>query len=158
MSRKDGDFQPNMVQTQAYAFRRNMMFLHFANSIVILLALVSIHVTHKSSSHFSERYINRKADRPSSIDGMQYSIGTFDLETWSCELKSVPGASMVSEDYGKQCSIEMAGRGLMIPFLIVGWILCGLSIKQMIECRRDANGERIKTEQLELEMNKMNAV
>lgn len=136
-----------------------MMFLHFVNSIVILLALVSIYVTHKNSSHFSERYINRKADRTSPTNNdVEYGIGRFDLETWSCDLRSVEGAGMVREDYGKQCDIEMAGRGIMIPFLIVGWILCGLSIKQMIECRRDADGERIKTEQLEVEMGKMNAI
>lgn len=146
------------MQTQAYAFRRNMMFLHFINSILVLFALVSTYVTHKSSSHFNERYINYKADRASSDDGMRYNIGTFDLETWSCELKIVPGAFMVSEDYRKQCAIEMAGRDMMIPFLIVAWVLCGLSIWQMIGCRRDANGERIKTEQVEVEMGKMNAV
>lgn len=134
------------------------MFLHFSNSILILFALVSIYVTHKSSSHFNERYINRKADRQSADDGMRYNIGTFDLETWSCELKSVAGAQMVWEDYSKQCGIEMAGRGMMIPFLVVGWCLCGLTIWQMIGCRRDADGERIKTEQVELEMGKMNAV
>lgn len=146
------------LQTQAYAFRRNMMFLHFGNSILILFALVSIYITHKSSSHFREGYANNKAERPSSDDGMRYNIGTFDLESWSCELKTVEGARMVWEDYGKQCSIEMAGRGVMIPFLIVGWMLCGMSIWQMIGCKRDADGERIKTEQVELEMDKMNAV
>ncbi|KAF1960068.1 hypothetical protein CC80DRAFT_284521 [Byssothecium circinans] len=146
-------------KTQAYAFRRNFMFLHFSNSVLILFALVSIYVTHKSTSHFSERYINSKAERPSSMDedGMRYSRGTFDLETWSCELKVVEGAKMVWEDYGKQCMIETAGRGMMIPFLIVGWALCGLSIWIMIGGRRDADGARIRTEQAELEMGKMNA-
>ncbi|KAF2642388.1 hypothetical protein P280DRAFT_395332 [Massarina eburnea CBS 473.64] len=144
-------------KTQAYAFRRNLMFLHFSNSVVVLFALVSIYVTHKSSSHFRERYVNFKADRASSADGMRYGVGTFDLETWSCELKTVAGAEMVWEDYAKQCMIETAGRGMMIPFMITGWALCGLSIWMMIGGRRDADGQRIKTEQVELEMGKMNA-
>ncbi|KAJ4294342.1 hypothetical protein N0V90_008032 [Kalmusia sp. IMI 367209] len=144
-------------KTQAYAFRRNMMFLHFGNNILILFALISIFVTHKSTSHFNVRYITNKADRPSSNDGMRYNIGTFDLETWSCELKSVPGAEMVWDDYGAQCSIEVAGRGVMVVFLVVGSALAGLSIWGMIG-RRDATGERIKTEQVDVEMDKMNAV
>jgi hypothetical protein len=146
------------TQTQAYAFRRNVMFLHFSNSIIILMALISLYVTHKSSSHFRERYINDKADRPSSEDGMRYNRGTFDLETWSCELQFVDGARMVQEDYAKQCVVELAGRNMMIPLLIVGWALAALSIWQMIGGARDADGERMKTEQVEVEMGKMNAV
>ena len=134
------------------------MFLHFSNSILILLALVSIYVTHKSSSHFNEFYIMNKAERPSSEDGMRYNRGTFDLENWSCELQSVDGAKMVQEDYSKQCMVEMAGRNMMIPFLVVGWVLAALSIWQMIGGTRDADGERMKTEQVEVEMGKMNAV
>lgn len=145
-------------KTQAYAFRRNMMFLHFSNSIIVLLALISIYVTHKSSSHFSERYINNKADRPSSEDGIRYNRGTFDLETWSCELRTVDGARMVQEDYAQQCVVEMAGRFIMIPFLVVGSALAALSIWQMIGGARDADGARMKTDQVEVEMEKMNAV
>ncbi|CAI6338311.1 unnamed protein product [Periconia digitata] len=143
---------------QAYAFRRNMMFLHFSNSVMILFALVSLAMTHKSSSHFSERYINFKADLASSEDGMRYNRGTFDLETWSCELQTVPGARMVAEDYGRQCAAEISGRIMMIPFLILGWGLAGLSIWVMIGGWRDANGQRMKTASVELEMGKMRAV
>ncbi|PVI07874.1 hypothetical protein DM02DRAFT_511908 [Periconia macrospinosa] len=145
-------------KTQAYAFRRNIMFVHFSNSILILFALVSLYMTHKSSSHFSERYINFKADlSTSSEDGMRYNRGTFDLETWSCELATVPGASMVSEDYGRQCAAEIAGRGMMIPWLILGWGLTGLSIWGMIGGWRDANGQRVKTNSVEMELGKMRA-
>ncbi|KAL5413865.1 hypothetical protein PMIN03_003545 [Paraphaeosphaeria minitans] len=144
-------------QTQAYAFRRNMMFLHFGNTILILFALISTLVAHKSSSHVNVRYVTNKADRSSAAEGLRYNIGTFDLETWSCEWKSIPGAEMVWMDYGAQCSIEVAGRSLMCLFLVVTTALAGLSIRGMIG-RRDASGERIKTEQVELEMGKMNAV
>ncbi|KAJ4357707.1 uncharacterized protein N0V89_002283 [Didymosphaeria variabile] len=144
-------------KTQAYAFRRNMMFLHFGNTVLILFALISTFVTHKSTSHVKVKYITNKAERPSAADGMRYNIGTFDLETWSCEWKTIPGAEMVWDDYAAQCHIEVAGRSMMILFLIVGIGLAGLSIWGMIG-RRDSSGERIKTEQVELEMDKMNAV
>ncbi|KAK7190946.1 hypothetical protein DPSP01_009155 [Paraphaeosphaeria sporulosa] len=144
-------------KTQAYAFRRNMMFLHFGNTILILFALISTLVAHKSSSHVNVRYVTSKADRPSAADGLRYNIGTFDLETWSCEWKSIPGAEMVWMDYGAQCSVEVAGRSIMCLFLVVTTALAGLSIWGMIG-RRDASGERIKTEQVELEMGKMNAI
>ncbi|KAF9738567.1 hypothetical protein PMIN02_005887 [Paraphaeosphaeria minitans] len=144
-------------KTQAYAFRRNMMFLHFGNTILILFALISTLVAHKSSSHVNVRYVTNKADRSSAAEGLRYNIGTFDLETWSCEWMSIPGAEMVWMDYGAQCSIEVAGRSLMCLFLVVTTALAGLSIRGMIG-RRDASGERIKTEQVELEMGKMNAV
>jgi hypothetical protein len=133
------------------------MFLHFGNSVLALLALISLNITHKASSHFSDRYINSKADLDSYLDGMRYDRGTFDLETWSCEFRNVAGAKSVWEDYGKQCAIESAGRGMIIPFLIAAWSLCGLSVWLMIEGWRDADGERIKTEQVELELGKMNA-
>jgi hypothetical protein len=134
------------------------MFLHFSNSIIILLALISLYVTHKSSSHFSLRYITDKADRPSSDDGMRYDRGTFDLETWSCELQNVAGASMVREDYKRQCGVEMAGRALMVVFLVMGWGLAGVSIWGMVGGWRDGEGERIKTDVVEVEMGRMNAV
>lgn len=134
-----------------------MMFLHFANNILILFALISTLVARKSSSHVNLRYVTNKADRPSAADGLRYNIGTFDLETWSCEWKSIPGANMVWNDYGAQCHIEVAGRNMMCLFLVLGMALAGFSIWGM-HGRRDASGERIKTEQVELEMGKMNAV
>jgi hypothetical protein len=134
-----------------------MMFLHFGNNILILFALISTLVAHKSSSHVNVRYVRTQADRLSAADGLRYNFGTFDLETWSCEWKSVPGAEMVWDDYGAQCHIELAGRSMMILFLIMGTVLAGLSIWGMIG-RRDSSGERIKTEQVELEMGKMNAL
>jgi hypothetical protein len=139
------------------------MFLHFTNSIFVLFSLVSIFVTHKSASHFREGYIMRKADRTSSSmnpndDDLRYNIGTFDLETWSCELKSVPGAMMVWDDYSKQCGIEMAGRALMIPFVVVAFLCAAWSIRGMMGGRRGAEGERLKTEDVGVEMGKFNAI
>lgn len=101
----------------------------------------------------------RKADRvPDHVEEIRYDIGSFDLETWACELKTVDGAMMVWEDYSRQCSIEVASRMLMIPFVIIAFLISGWSIAQMMRCRRDADGERMKTEDVNVEMGKFNAI
>ncbi|KAF1995065.1 hypothetical protein P154DRAFT_474950 [Amniculicola lignicola CBS 123094] len=141
-------------KTQAYSFRRNTMFLHLSNFIIILFSLVSIYITHKSSSHFFLRYVMRKAGRPNTEE-VRYNLGRFDLETWSCELKDIPGARMVKEDYSRQCMVEAAGRWVMIPFMIVSFAVAVLAVWGMLGGRRDANGERMKTEDVGLEMGKL---
>jgi hypothetical protein len=139
------------------------MFLHITNGIFVLFALVSISVTHRSTSHFRDGYVNFVASRMD--DGnpgdnfFRYNIGTFDLETWSCELKDVRGASMVQEDYAKQCAIEVAGRALMIPFVILAWTVAAIGIWGLVGGgRRGPDGERVKTEDVGLDMGKMNAI
>lgn len=137
------------------------MFLHITNSIVVLFALVSIYVTHKNTSHFRDGYINFAASRmnETSENFFRYNIGRFDLETWACELKDVRGAAMVQEDYGKQCVIEVAGRAFMIPFVIMAWLVAGVGIWGLVGGgRRGPDGERMKTEDVGLEMGKMNAI
>ncbi|KAF2261433.1 hypothetical protein CC78DRAFT_619396 [Lojkania enalia] len=143
-------------KTQAYSFCRNSMFVHLTNSMLVLFSLVSIYVTHKMTSHFSARYVNFKADHTD--EGVWYRIGTFDLETWSCELKTEPGAKIVWEDYGMQCEIEIAARWVMIPFMICAFAVALTTIWGMVTYRRDPDGERIKTEDLGLEMGKFNAI
>jgi hypothetical protein len=142
------------------------MFVHVMNSILVLFALVSIFVTHKSSSKFRDGYVNFRASRLNDPNPnnqtetfFRYNIGTFDLETWSCELKSVAGASMVWSDYSKQCAIEVAGRAIMIPFLLFACAVAGVGIWGLVGGgRRGPDGERVKTEDLGLEMDKMNAL
>ena len=139
------------------------MFLHITNAIVVLFALVSIYFTHRKTSHFRERYVNSRASRMNdTVDTQEnffrYNIGTFDLETWACELKDVRGAAMVKDDYSRQCGIEIAGRAFMIPFLIVAWSVAAVGIWGLVGGgRRGPDGERIKTEEVGLEMGKMNA-
>jgi hypothetical protein len=139
------------------------MFLHITNGILVLFALVSISVTHRSTSHFRDGYVNfvaSRMDNGSPGDNFfRYNIGTFDLETWSCELKDVRGASMVQEDYAKQCAIEVAGRALMIPFVILAWTVAAIGIWGLVGGgRRGPDGERVKTEDVGLDMGKMNAI
>lgn len=94
----------------------------------------------------------------SSENVFQYNIGTFDLETWACELRDVRGAAMVTEDYGIQCSVELGGRAVMIPFVIIAWLVAGIGIWGLVGGgRRGPDGERMKTEDVGLEMKKMNA-
>lgn len=147
------------------------MFLHIMNAILVLFALVSIYVTHRSTSHFRDGYVNfratfmddnsssRKYQSQSDSEVFQYNIGTFDLETWSCELKDVRGVGMVASDYAHQCSIELAGRAIMIPFVIIAWLVAGIGIWGLVGGgRRGPDGERVKTEDVGLEMGKMNAM
>ncbi|KAF2027835.1 hypothetical protein EK21DRAFT_71163 [Setomelanomma holmii] len=151
-------------RTQGWAFRRNLMFLHITNGVVVLFALVSIYVTRKSTSHFRDDYVNFRASRTNDNNSttndnvFRYNIGTFDLETWSCELKDVRGATMVKDDYSKQCDIEVAGRAIMIPFVMAAFLVGGISIWGLVGGgRRGPDGERVKTEEVGLEMEKMNA-
>ncbi|KAF1835107.1 hypothetical protein BDW02DRAFT_302253 [Decorospora gaudefroyi] len=153
-------------RTQSYAFRRNIMLLHITNAILVLFALVSIYVTHKNTSHFRNGYVNHRASHmnassssSSEVSYFRYNIGTFDLETWACELQDEPGAAMVQDDYAAQCSNEIAGRAVMIPFVVVAWIAASLGIWGLVGGgRRGPDGERIKTVDVGLEMGKMNAV
>ncbi|KAI8934344.1 hypothetical protein NX059_009080 [Plenodomus lindquistii] len=147
-------------RTQSYAFRRNTMFLHITNSIVILFALVSLCVSHKNTSHFRDGYVNfvasRVNDNNSTENYIRYNIGRFDLETWACELKDVRGAAMVSDDYGKQCRIESAGRSLMIPLVIFAGMVAAVGVWSLVAGgRRGPDGERMKTEDIGLELGKM---
>jgi succinate dehydrogenase hydrophobic anchor subunit len=139
------------------------MFLHITNAILVLFALVSIYVTHKNTSHFREGYVNFRASRMNDTASTQdnffrYNFGTFDLETWACELQDVRGAAMVREDYGRQCGIEIAGRAVMIPFVIVAWAVAAVGLWGFVGGgRRGPDGERMKTDEVGLEMGKMNA-
>jgi len=150
-------------QTQSYAFRRNIMFLHITNAILVLFALVSMYITHKNSSHFRSGYVAFRASHMHNTTEDQesffrYNVGTFDVETWACELQGVEGAVMVQEDYGRQCGIELAGRAIMVPFVAAAWLVAGIGTWGFIGGgRRGPDGERMKTDELGLEMSKMNA-
>jgi hypothetical protein len=171
-------FDTDVKQTQSYAFRRNIMFLHIINAIIVLFALVSIYATRRSTSHFRTGYaefrathLNDTASNEKSF--FRYNIGRFDLETWACELKDERGADErgadergadergaddVHEDYDTQCKIEVAGRAVMVPFFVVAWLVAGVGIWGLVGGgRRGPDGERMKTEDVGLEMGKMNA-
>ncbi|KAF2204238.1 hypothetical protein GQ43DRAFT_365064 [Delitschia confertaspora ATCC 74209] len=139
---------------QTYIFRRNVMFLNIINTLLILFSMVALFVTHKSSSHFSVRYMSRKGGFGK--DGI-YNRGTFDLETWSCELQSIPGAKVAWDDYASQCRIEVAGRMMMVPFLLLGIGVTCISVAQMMGCQRDGK-EQSKPGLEDFEMSKFNAV
>ena len=85
-----------------------------------------------------------------------YDRGTFDLETWSCELASKPGAEAAREDYASQCQIEESGRWMMVPLLLAGVGVTCLSVAQMMGCQRESDEEQLKTPAFD--MGKFNAI
>lgn len=138
------------------------MFLHITNALLILFALVSVFVTHKNVSHFRDGYVESRAnfinDKSNNENYFRYNIGRFDLETWACDLKDVKGAAMVQDDYRRQCGIEMAARNLMIPFIILAVGLAGVGVWGLLSGgRRGPDGERMRTEDVGLEMDKLRA-
>lgn len=139
------------------------MFVHIVNAILILFAMIAMFVTHNNSSRFRESYITQHVasmhEAPAGLELVfRYDIGTFDLETWSCELKGVKGAQMVQDDYAKQCAIEVAGRAILVPFALVAWCVAAVGIWSFIEGgRKGPDGQRMRTEEVGLEMEKMNA-
>lgn len=145
------------------------MLLHLMNGIVVVFALISVFITHKSSSQFRDGYVNfsvtfMNGQKPNpkiapTPKFFRYSLGTFDLETWSCELKDVRGTGMARDEYSKQCGIEVAGRAAMIAFMVLAWLVAAIGIWSLFKGgRRGPDGERIKTEDVGLEMGKMNAI
>lgn len=135
------------------------MLFHVVNALVVLFTLVSLYVTHANTAHFHDDYINVLASQRNATQTyVRYNLGTFDVETWTCELQRAQGASMVSDDYGKQCGDEIAGRAVMIPFMLLAWLIAGVSIWGFAKGgRRGSDGEAIRTQEVNLEMGKMNA-
>lgn len=136
------------------------MFLHITNSILVLFTLLSIYVTHKNTSHFRDGYVNFRASHMNEFDlaenSISYDIGRFDLEIWACELKDVRGASIVKDDYSAQCYIGIVGRVFMIPLVITASVLAGIGIWGLVGGgRRGPDGVRMKTEDIGLELGKM---
>jgi hypothetical protein len=136
------------------------MFLHITNSLLILFAFVAIFVTHNSSSRFRDAYVLFRTSLSSSSNdsdsSFRYNIGTFDLETWACDLRSARGADMARDDYAQQCSIEVAGRALMVPLAAVAWCIAGIAVWGLVGGgRRGPDGERVKSRDVGLDMERL---
>ncbi|RMZ66080.1 hypothetical protein GMOD_00005147 [Pyrenophora seminiperda CCB06] len=144
-------------RTQSHVFRRNIMFFHLVNAFVVLIALVLIEFTHAKTAHFRADYINDLASQRNATQTyVRYNRGTFDLETWTCELYRTQGVGMVQDDYGKQCADEIAGRGVMIPFMLLAWLIAGVGIWGFIKGgQRAPDVEAVKTQEDGFEMDKM---
>jgi hypothetical protein len=131
------------------------MFLHLLNTLIILFSLIS----------YPTRYVNPNAHKkPHDSNSVRYNIGRFDLETWACELQNQKGAEMVWNDYGAQCRIEMAGRAMMIPFLVVGVLVAGMSVNELVGGKRIEEQKswdkqtKVADEEREVEMSRFNAI
>lgn len=118
--------------------------------MLILTDLTLLYTTRKSSAYVRVDYINDAASFLSNNtnwgahDYVRYDIGTFDLETWACQLKDVAGASDVKEDYGNQCAVERAARVIMVPFLLVAWVVVLVGVWRLVE-KRGARADGMRT-------------
>ncbi|KAF2103211.1 hypothetical protein NA57DRAFT_72191 [Rhizodiscina lignyota] len=87
-------------------------------AILFIACLGSIYGVHNASAHFDPTYTYYTAD-DSSFNGSwgpnnKYSGGTFDLETWSCDLTDVSEVSF--PEFGARCWVEKIARWLLIPW------------------------------------------
>ena len=122
---------------------------------MLLIAMISIFLTNSTSSRFRLEDIPEQpnAVSPTGFRYYRYDVGTFDLETWSCELKDAPPIGMAREDYSKQCMIEIAGKTIMVPFFIMGLAVAGVSIWGFVSMGKTPGGdEQLWTKDMELEM------
>ncbi|KAJ4994180.1 hypothetical protein SVAN01_00009 [Stagonosporopsis vannaccii] len=121
-------------RTQTRAFRRNALVIHTINTIMVLIALIAMSVSHKASSTFQAELIPREpnAVSPSGYRYFRYDAGTFDLETWTCELMHPDSVGEARKDYQAQCNIEVAGRMMMAPFFLAALAVTGLSVWTLV--------------------------
>jgi hypothetical protein len=118
---------PNHLWSQALLF----------NACFALAALIYILAIHSQSAHFDPDY---KAQ-----NGI-YDQGTFDVETWTCELAAYTGAQDVHDIFSGQCPLETAGRGMFVVLCLVAFAAAGTAfwatgkekqrVRQGIEARR----------------------
>lgn len=156
-SNLNGWNEADQQQTQTRAFRRNAMVLHIINAILVMTALIAMFVSHKASSSFEYELIpgTPNAVSPSGYRYYRYDSGTFDLETWTCELEYVKGVGEARKDYKAQCEIEVAGRTIMVPFFLVALAVAGLSVWALIVGGEQGRcSEHIHTKDIDLEMSK----
>jgi hypothetical protein len=136
------------------------MTLHILNACMLLIAMTSIFLTNATSSRFRFQDIPEQpnAVSPTGFRYFRYDVGTFDLETWSCELKDAPPIGMAREDYSKQCTIEAAGKIIMVPFFVMALAIAGVSIWGFISMGKTPMGnDQPWTKDMELEMGKFDA-
>ncbi|KAJ4323946.1 hypothetical protein N0V94_001590 [Neodidymelliopsis sp. IMI 364377] len=148
------------LTTRTRAFRRNIMILHIVNLVLVLTALIAVFDSHKASSSFKSENIPRtpNAVSPSGYKYFLYDSGTFDLETWTCQLQSARGVGEAREDYRKQCDIEVAGRTMMVPFFVFAFIVAGTSIWSfVIGGKQSSRNEHLWTKDADPEFGKGDA-
>lgn len=86
----------------------------------------------------------------------RYDSGTFDLETWTCELQTLKSVGDARKDYHAQCELEVAGRMIMVPFFLVTLAMVGLSVWALVATggERDPHNEQMYAKDIELEVGK----
>lgn len=141
-------------RTQTRTFRRNAMVLHIINVVLVLFAIIAMSVSHKASSTFEADLIPREpnAVSPSGYRYYRYDSGTFDLETWTCELMKPESVGDARSDYRAQCEIEVAGRTIMVPFFLAALAVAGMSVWAFIMGgSQELRSDHIYTKDVDLE-------
>jgi hypothetical protein len=154
---KHTDIKLTNHQTQTRSFRRNSMALHVVNTILVLSALIGLSVAHKDSSTFDYKLIPQEPNAlsPSGYRYYRYDAGTFDLETWTCELMNIPAVGDAMKDYSAQCQIEAAARMMLVPFFLATIAVTGLSIWALVVGGRQLpHNEQLYTKDIDLEVGK----
>ena len=122
--------------------------------MLVLSALIALFVSHKASSTFQPESIPNEpnAVSPSGYKYYRYDPGTFDLETWTCQLTTPKAVGEARKDYQAQCNIEVAGRTILVPFFLVALAMSGLSIWSLIlGTKHGARNDRLYTKDADLE-------
>lgn len=102
-------------------------------------------IIHAISAHFDPN--NRYSDGAYGLTDNQYDRGTFDLETWTCELHVYPALKSDRSMLAQQCTFEKTSRWLSLALFlfstaIVGatmWVLATeKSLVQALKVRRQS--------------------
>ena len=104
-------------------------------------------VVHAISAHFDPSYRSPKNDAFG--PGAYYEKGTFDLETWTCDLAGKPVKAM-GNSYQTQCLVEKASRWILIPMFIFSVAaLLPLDLRPATEGSRNGSTKQEEGDELE---------
>jgi hypothetical protein len=117
---------------------------HIVNHLFCVATLVLVFIQHGNSARFDVTTLLAQS-RDSVADQDQplitYSAGTFDLESWSCDL-----ARFAPSNFNATCQLEMAERYLLIPLALLNlFCLCTGLIARHLDLKLEAiqNAEKL---------------
>jgi len=121
------NFHIRLVANTIQAYRippcKGYPIAHVINHIYCVLTLVMVTIMHQRSSHFNiTTLLDARLVNGTTVNQniLTYSSGTFDLETWTCDLAGIGQAGFM-----KLCQKERAQRYLLIPLASLNLIcLC----------------------------------
>ena len=87
------------------------------NYVVSLAAIAWVWIVHNESTHFEPGLLPSMNSNWDHDEMIPYSIGKFDLATWTCDLNQQGAAA-----YSMLCTVESAQLYLMVPFAGLNFI------------------------------------